>query len=55
MSRGWSVVDRRRDANVVPIPELSQMSLEQASYVGQIVGAMAVIASLIFVGVQLKR
>lgn len=31
------------------------MSLEQASYLGQIVGAVAVIASLLFVGVQLRQ
>ena len=31
------------------------MSLEQASYFGQIIGAIAVVASLIFVGVQLRQ
>lgn len=31
------------------------MSLEQASYLGQIVGAIAVVASLLFVGVQLRQ
>lgn len=31
------------------------MTLEQASLVAQIVSAVAVIASLIFVGVQLKQ
>jgi hypothetical protein len=31
------------------------MTLEQASFIAQIVSALAVIASLIFVGVQLRQ
>jgi hypothetical protein len=31
------------------------MSLEQYSYLAQIIGAVAVVASLIFVGVQVRQ
>jgi hypothetical protein len=46
-----------RDATVVPAPREGDlpMTLEQLAYVGEIVASVAVVASLIYVGVQVNQ
>jgi hypothetical protein len=50
-----SFTPRSNRHNVLNLHEGAKMSLEQASFLAQIISALAIIASLIFVGVQLRQ